>query len=155
MGAYYMSFSAFTPLGQTFSTIKQIVTVSGGGSSTSSLAPVAITGGSVTITPTYASSQVMIIATMDVLIGVVIGSASKGFYRCLRDATVIGGNPYATVGCTPQSNGASTSAIGAFVFIDSPNTAAPVTYSFQQYMSTASTTMTSANLNIIVMEIVV
>jgi hypothetical protein len=98
--------------------------------STASTSFVDITGLSVSITPTSATSKIL------VHVSVVAGSQGIFAVRLLRDSTAVGvadtvsAHTPASVASFTNSD-ANTTAIGAFTYLDSPTTTSATTYKVQ------------------------
>ena len=90
-----------------------------------------VTGLSVSITPSSASSKIL------VLYDTMIGPADTGFFRIVRDSTAIkqgdaaGGRIRTTVGSISPGGNADKSAPGAGNYLDSPATTSAITYKIQ------------------------
>ena len=129
----------------------QFASVNGAGLASTSTSFVDITSATITITPTSASSNILIMASFASLNA--LGVNSIMYFQCLRGATVIAGNPTSGVYAgNAVVSAEQTNAMNHFVAIDSPATTGATTYKFQQRSSSGST-ITTSNLDMIVMEI--
>ena len=131
--------------------VKQIQYFNNAGSSTSSTAMVDITSASVTITPTNAANNIVVLAYLRNDIAAAGGNTSM-YIQCLRDATVIGGTPYAVLGALDAAVGARTLCYNVYTYTDAPGVATLVTYKFQ-HKSVTGSSVTSNPVNIVLMEI--
>lgn len=99
--------------------------------STTSTSFVDVTGLSVSITPTSATSKIL------VLYDTMIGPQDTGFFRIVRDSTAIkqgdaaGGRIRTTVGSISPGGNNDKSAPGAGNYLDSPTTTSAITYKIQ------------------------
>jgi hypothetical protein len=90
-----------------------------------------VTGLSVSITPKFATSKIL------VLYDTMIGPADTGFFRIVRDSTAIkqgdaaGGRIRTTVGSITPGGNNDKSAPGAGSYLDSPATTSATTYKIQ------------------------
>jgi hypothetical protein len=109
--------------------------------STNSASYVALTGLSVSITPTSASNKILVFASIESSGNFSVTSA---LFQCLRGATAIGiGNAAGSRGRVSLAGGnqATSMESGSFIFLDSPATTSATTYSFQ-VLSTFGTAQT-------------
>ena len=95
-----------------------------------------ITGLSVSITPTSATSKVLVIATA-MFVRTVVGTASR-YIRLVRDSTAIAVGDTAGSRISASMGGVSASGNdmpdpGTITFLDSPNTTSATTYKLQFY----------------------
>jgi len=95
-----------------------------------------ITGLSVSITPTSATSKVLVIATA-MFVRTVVGTASR-YIRLVRDSTAIAVGDTAGSRISASMGGISASGDaqpdpGTITFLDSPNTTSATTYKLQFY----------------------
>lgn len=131
--------------------VLQTVSISGGGSATSSATYVDITGSSITITPTSSSSLILIMMTC----GVDVPQAANSIFsmRCIRGAaTVIGADPLGVVSNQVTANTGGVDYTPGFMIVDNPGTTSSTTYKFQQKQA-GTVTVTTSNLNAVVMEL--
>jgi len=129
----------------------QFASVNGAGLASTSTSFVDITSATITITPTSASSNILIIASFASVNA--LGVNSSMYFQCLRGATVVpGGPPSGVYAGNAVVTAEQTNAANHFVAIDSPATTGATTYKFQQRSSTG-TTITTYNLHMIAMEI--
>ena len=137
------------PLG---AVVQTVMSSSLGGSVTNSTSYADISYANVTITPSSATSKVLIIAT-----GTSEFSAVAGFGITSYTQLVRGASTSLQVQNTGTSGAGGTDAgvTGAisYSYMDSPATTGAVTYKLQQKVSTASSTLTSTNIWLIAMEI--
>ena len=137
------------PLG---AVVQTVMSSSLGGSVTNSTSYADISYANVTITPSSATSKVLIIAT-----GTSEFSAVAGFGVTSYTQLVRGASTSLQVQNTGTSGAGGTDAgvTGAisYSYMDSPATTGAVTYKLQQKVSTASSTLTSTNIWLIAMEI--
>ncbi|MCW1908615.1 MAG: hypothetical protein KIH63_004710 [Candidatus Saccharibacteria bacterium] len=151
-----MSNSAFTVSGTASLTgsVVQVIYNNGAGSATSSTTAVDITGSSTTITPTSASNKILVWATWYNDVGAIVAQATSGYFQCVRTSTIIGGTPYALVGALLSSGSCVTDSASGYIYVDNPATTSATTYKFQHYGSANAPTITTSNMNIVLMEIV-
>ena len=121
-----------------------------GGLSSTSTSYVDITNATVTITPTSATSKILVLATGNASYGLVGGVNVLATLQLLRGSTSLQElqNPFASA-----SGGLQQISPFAFSYHDSPNTVSATTYKLQQKISTASSTLTTTSFWVIAMEI--
>jgi hypothetical protein len=121
-----------------------------GGSSTTSTSYVDITNGTVTITPSSASSKILVIASGNSFSTLVGGVNVIGYVQLVRTSTSI---QEQTFSAQSGSGGLQGYFPTSFCVLDSPATTSAVTYKLQQRVSTGSSTLTTTNYRIIVQEV--
>jgi hypothetical protein len=137
------------PLG---AVVQTVMSSSLGGSTTNSTGYADISYANVTITPSSATSKVLIIATGTSEFSAVSGFGVTSYTQLVRGAST--SLQVQNTG-TSGTGGTDAGAIGAisYSYLDAPATTSPVTYKLQQKISTASSTLTSTNIWLIAMEI--
>ena len=121
-----------------------------GGSSTSSTTYVDMTNATVSITPTSASSRILVMASGNLFASLVGGTNVVAYAQLVRGATSL----QEQLGSAQSGSGGLQGYFPtSFCFLDSPATTSSVTYKLQQRVSTASSTLTSSAFNIIVQEV--
>jgi len=132
-------------------TILQIVgSTTVGSLSSTSTSYVDTTNATVTITPSSASSKILVMVSGYMLQGLVASTNINMFAQVLRGATVL----QDTIGYAQSSaGGLQASTPFSFIYLDSPATTSATTYKIQQKSSTASTTLATSGVWIIVQEI--
>ena len=137
------------PLG---AVVQTVMSSSLGGSTTNSTSYADISYANVTITPSSATSKVLIIATGTSEFSAVSGFGVTSYTQLVRGAST--SLQVQNTG-TSGTGGTDAGAIGAvsYSYMDAPGTTSPVTYKLQQKVSTASSTLTSTNIWLIAMEI--
>jgi hypothetical protein len=137
------------PLG---AVVQTVTSSSLGGSITNSTSYADVTYANVTITPSSATSKILIIATGTSEFSAVSGFGVTSFTQLVRGAST--SLQVQNTG-TSGAGGVDAGVIGAisYSYLDSPGTASAVTYKLQQKVSTASSTLTSTNIWLIAMEI--
>jgi len=139
--------AANMPLG---AVVQTAMSSSLGGSSTTSTSYVDISSASVTITPTSATSKVLIISTGTVGFTAVSAANVIASTQLVRTAAPLQLQSFAT---EITGGGTAGSAPISFSYLDSPGTTSATTYKLQQKISTASSTLTSTNAWLIAMEV--
>ena len=137
------------PLG---AVIQTVMSSSLGGSITNSTSYADVTSATVTITPSSATSKILIIATGTSEFSAVSGFGVTSFTQLVRGAST--SLQVQNTG-TSGAGGVDAGVIGAisYSYMDAPATASAVTFKLQQKVSTASSTLTSTNIWLIAMEI--
>jgi hypothetical protein len=137
------------PLG---AVVQTVMSSSLGGSTTNSTSYADISYANVTITPSSATSKVLILATGTSEFSAVSGFGVTSYTQLVRGAST--SLQVQNTG-TSGTGGTDAGAIGAvsYSYMDAPGTTSPVTYKLQQKISTASSTLTSTNIWLIAMEI--
>jgi len=137
------------PLG---AVVQTVMSSSLGGSITNSTSYVDVTYANVTITPSSATSKILIIATGTSEFSAVSGFGVTSFTQLVRGAST--SLQVQNTG-TSGAGGVDAGVIGAisYSYMDAPATASAVTYKLQQKVSTASSTLTSTNIWLIALEI--
>jgi len=141
--------AANMPLG---AVVQTVMSSSLGGSITNSTSYADVTSATVTITPSSATSKILIIATGTSEFSAVSGFGVTSFTQLVRGAST--SLQVQNTG-TSGAGGVDAGVIGAisYSYMDAPATASAVTYKLQQKVSTASSTLTSTNIWLIAMEI--
>ena len=137
------------PLG---AVVQTVMSSSLGGSVTNSTSYADVSYANVTITPSSATSKVLIIATGTSEFSAVSGFGVTSYTQLVRGAST--SLQVQNTG-TSGTGGTDTGATGAisYSYMDAPATTSAVTYKLQQKVSTASSTLTSTNIWLIAMEI--
>ena len=141
--------AANMPLG---AVVQTVMSSSLGGSITNSTSYADVTSATVTITPSSATSKILIIATGTSEFSAVSGFGVTSFTQLVRGAST--SLQVQNTG-TSGAGGVDAGVIGAisYSYMDAPGTASAVTYKLQQKVSTASSTLTSTNIWLIALEI--
>jgi hypothetical protein len=121
-----------------------------GGSSTSSTSYVDMTNGTVTITPSSASSNILVIASGNSFATLVGGVNVIGYVQLVRTSTSIQERLFSA---ESGSGGLQGNFPTSFCVLDSPATTSAVTYKLQQRVSTGSSSAITSGYRIIVQEI--
>ena len=121
-----------------------------GGLTSTSTSYVDITNATVTITPTAATSKILVLATGSASYGLVSGVNVLATLQLLRGGTSLQ-ELFAQV--ASASGGLQQISPFAFSYHDSPNTVSAVTYKLQQKISTASSSLSTGSFWVIAMEI--
>tara|TARA_R110000868_G_scaffold375810_1_gene640485 strand:+ start:505 stop:1998 length:1494 start_codon:yes stop_codon:yes gene_type:complete len=137
------------PLG---AVVQTVMSSSLGGSITNSTSYADVTYANVTITPSSATSKILIIATGTSEFSAVSGFGVTSFTQLVRGAST--SLQVQSTG-TSGAGGTDAGATGAisYSYMDAPATTGAVTYKLQQKVSTASSTLTSTNIWLIAQEI--
>jgi hypothetical protein len=122
-----------------------------GGSITNSTSYVDISLATVTITPSSASSKILILATGTSSFTAVSGANVTADTQLVRSPTT--SLQIQNYGSSIAGGGIGGSGTIAYSYQDSPGTTSAVTYKLQQKISSASSTLTSTNIWLIAMEI--
>ena len=132
-------------------TILQIVgSTTVGALNSTSTSYVDTTNATVTITPSSATSKILVMVSGYMLQTLVAATNISMFAQVLRGATVL----QDTLGYAQSSAGGLQASVPfSFVYLDSPATTSATTYKIQQKSSTASSTLISGGVWIIVQEI--
>lgn len=123
------------------------------GSATSSLTLVDVTSASLSITPTSSSNKVLVMFSYDAQHGNISATNVDYYASVIRDSTDISGTDVIRIS---SYSGGGNDAIRVwlnYTTIDSPATTSSVTYKLQHRGTDASTTYSSLNINIILMEV--
>jgi hypothetical protein len=132
------------PLG---AVVQTVMSSSLGGSTTNSTSYADVTYANVTITPSSATSKILIIATGTSGFTSVVGQDISADTQLVRSPST--SLQIQTVGAT----GVGATGAVSYSYMDSPGTTSPVTYKLQQKVSNASSTLTSTNIWLIAQEI--
>ena len=137
------------PLG---AVVQTVMSSSLGGSITNSTSYADITYATVTITPSSATSKILIIATGTSEFSAVVGYGISADTQLIRSPST--SLQIQTIGVSGAggAGGGATGAV-AYSYMDAPGTTSAVTYKLQQKVSTASSTLTSTNIWLIAQEI--
>jgi hypothetical protein len=137
------------PLG---AVVQTVMSSSLGGSTTNSTSYADVSYANVTITPSSATSKVLIIATGTSEFSAVSGFGVTSYTQLVRGA---GTSLQVQSTGTSGTGGTDAGATGAisYSYMDAPATTGAVTYKLQQKVSTASSTLTSTNIWLIAQEI--
>jgi hypothetical protein len=135
------------PLG---AVVQTIMSSTLGGSVTNSTSYADISYANVTITPSSATSKVLILATGTTSFSALAGVGITADSQLVRGAST--SLQVQTLGTSGTGGVGATGAI-SYSYIDAPGTTGAVTYKLQQRVSNASSTLTSTNIWLIAMEI--
>jgi hypothetical protein len=136
------------PLG---AVVQTVMSSSLGGSVTNSGSYVDVTYANVTITPSSATSKVLILATGTSEFSALAGANVTADTQLIRSPST--SLQVQTVGTTVSSGGVGASGAISYSYLDAPGTTSAVTYKLQQRVSNTSSTLTSTNIWLIAMEI--
>jgi hypothetical protein len=136
------------PLG---AVVQTVMSSSLGGSITNSGSYVDITYANVTITPSSATSKVLILATGTSGFTALSGQDVSADTQLVRSPST--SLQIQTVGTSVAGGGIGVSGGVSYSYIDNPGTTGAVTYKLQQKISNASSTLTSTNIWLIALEI--
>jgi hypothetical protein len=120
--------------------------------STTSTSYVDISGGSLTITPNSASNRILVLWSDYGLNALVSGANVIYNQRLLRSSTQL---LIASVASESASGGLQAKGAFSFVYLDSPNTTSAVTYKVQHSVNNSSSTGTSINGCLTLLEVAV
>lgn len=123
------------------------------GSSTTSTSFVDVTSASLSITPTSASSTVLVLMNWGVSITAVAATNTTVQTQVLRGATVIPTGAAQTYGANSGAGGLGLTVTGSYMYVDSPATTSSTTYKLQHKSSVGTATASSLNVTIILMEL--
>jgi len=132
------------PLG---AVVQTVMSSSLGGSTTNSTSYADISYANVIITPSSATSKILVIATGTSGFTSVVGQDIGADTQLVRSPST--SLQIQTVGAT----GVGATGAVSYSYMDSPGTTSPVTYKLQQKVSNASSTLTSTNIWLIAQEI--
>ena len=136
------------PLG---AVVQTVMSSSLGGSVTNSGSYVDVTYANVTITPSSATSRILILATGTSEYSALAGANVTADTQLIRSPST--SLQTQTVGTTVSSGGVGASGAIAYSYMDAPGTTSAVTYKLQQRVSNTSSTLTSTNIWLIAQEI--
>lgn len=136
------------PLG---AVVQTVMSSSLGGSITNSTGYVDITYANVTITPSSATSRVLILATGTSGFSALSGQDVTADTQLVRSPST--SLQIQTVGTAVAGGGVGATGAVSYSYMDSPSTTSAVTYKLQQKVSNASSTLTSTNIWLIALEI--
>ena len=131
--------------------VQTVMSSSLGGSITNSTSYVDISLATVTITPSSATSKILILATGTSSFTAVSGANVTADTQLVRSPTI--SLQIQNYSSSIAGGGIGGSGTIAYSYQDSPGTTSPVTYKLQQKISNASSTLTSTNIWLIAMEI--
>ena len=130
--------------------VQPVMSSSLGGSITNSGSYVDVTHANVTITPSSATSKVLVIATGTSDFSPVVGYGISADTQLVRSPST--SLQIQTVATSGTGGVGATGAI-SYSYVDSPATTSAVTYKLQQRVSNTSSTLTSTNIWLIALEI--
>ena len=136
------------PLG---AVVQTVMSSSLGGSVTNSGSYVDVTYANVTITPSSATSKVLILATGTSEFSALAGTNVTADTQLVRSPST--SLQVQTVGTTVSSGGVGATGAISYSYMDAPGTTGAVTYKLQQRVSNTSSTLTSTNIWLIAQEI--
>jgi len=136
------------PLG---AVVQTVMSSSLGGSTTNSTSYADISYANVTITPSSATSKVLVIATGTSSFSALAGANVTADTQLVRSPST--SLQVQTSGTTVSGGGVGSTGAVSYSYMDSPGTTSPVTYKLQQKVSNASSTLTSTNIWLIAQEI--
>jgi len=136
------------PLG---AVVQTVMSSSLGGSVTNSGSYVDVTYANVTITPSSATSKVLILATGTSEFSALAGANVTADTQLIRSPST--SLQVQTVGTTVSTGGIGASGAISYSYLDAPGTTGAVTYKLQQRVSNTSSTLTSTNIWLIAQEI--
>jgi hypothetical protein len=132
------------PLG---AVVQTVMSSSLGGSTTNSTSYADISYANVIITPSSATSKILVIATGTSGFTSVVGQDISADTQLVR-------SPSTSLQIqTVSATGVGATGAVSYSYMDSPGTTSPVTYKLQQKVSNASSTLTSTNIWLIAQEI--
>ena len=135
------------PLG---AVVQTVMSSTLGGSVTNSTSYADISYANVTITPSSATSKVLVLATGTTSFSALAGFGIDADTQLVRSPST--SLQIQTLGTSGSGGVGATGAI-SYSYIDSPGTTGAVTYKLQQKVSNASSTLTSTNIWLIALEI--
>ena len=135
------------PLG---AVVQTVMSSTLGGSVTNSTSYADISYAHVTITPSSATSKVLVLATGTTSFSALAGFGIDADTQLVRSPST--SLQIQTLGTSGSGGVGATGAI-SYSYIDSPGTTGAVTYKLQQKVSNASSTLTSTNIWLIALEI--
>jgi hypothetical protein len=118
--------------------------------STTSTSYVDITSITASITPISASNKIMVIYSSDALYTLVSATNVDYFHQVLRDSTSISQRLLTSASA---SGGLQARGSMSITILDSPNTTSSVTYKAQHKVSSGSSTGSTADTSIVLMEV--
>jgi hypothetical protein len=136
------------PLG---AVVQTVMSSSLGGSVTNSTSYADVTYANVTITPSSATSKVLILATGTSGFSALSGQDVSAETQLVRSPST--SLQIQTVGTSVAGGGVGATGAVSYSYMDAPGTTGAVTYKLQQRVSNASSTLTSTNIWLIAMEI--
>ena len=136
------------PLG---AVVQTVMSSSLGGSITNSTNYADVTYATVTITPSSATSRVLILATGTSGFTALSGQDVSAETQLVRSPST--SLQIQTVGTSVAGGGVGATGAVSYSYMDAPGTTSAVTYKLQQKVSNASSTLTSTNIWLIALEI--
>jgi hypothetical protein len=136
------------PLG---AVVQTVMSSSLGGSITNSTSYADVTYATVTITPSSATSKVLILATGTSGFTALSGQDVSAETQLVRSPST--SLQIQTVGTSVAGGGVGATGAVSYSYMDAPGTTSAVTYKLQQKVSNASSTLTSTNIWLIALEI--
>jgi hypothetical protein len=136
------------PLG---AVVQTVMSSSLGGSTTNSGSYADISYANVTITPSSATSRVLVMATGTTSFSALVGANVTADTQLARSPST--SLQVQSCGVTVSGGGVGSTGAISYSYMDSPGTTGPVTYKLQQRVSNTSSTLTSTNIWLIAMEI--
>lgn len=136
------------PLG---AVVQTVMSSSLGGSVTNSGSYVDVTYANVTITPSSATSRILILATGTSEFSALAGANVTADTQLIRSPST--SLQTQTVGTSVAGGGVGVTAAVSYSYMDAPGTTSAVTYKLQQRVSNTSSTLTSTNIWLIAQEI--
>ena len=136
------------PLG---AVVQTVMSTSLGGSITNSTSYADITFATVTITPSSATSKILIIATGTSGFTALAGQDVTADTQLIRSPST--SLQVQNTGTAVAGGGVGVTGAVSYSYMDSPGTTSAVTYKLQQKISNASSTLTSTNIWLIAQEI--
>ena len=137
------------------SQIVQIVsTMKSTGSSTSSTSFVDVTNGSLSITPTSSSNSILVWFNWLANLGNVASTNGQSFFNILRGATQLNTTGDIRNDGISSSGGDRHQAQRLYQYVDAPATTSATTYKIQHRVTNASFTLTTEEINMILIEVV-
>jgi len=130
--------------------VQTVMSSSLGGSITNSGSYVDVTYANVTITPSSATSKVLVIATGTSDFSAVVGYGISADTQLVRSPST--SLQIQTVATSGTGGVGATGAI-SYSYMDAPSTTSAVTYKLQQRVSNTSSTLTSTNIWLIALEV--
>jgi hypothetical protein len=136
------------PLG---AVVQTVMSSSLGGSTTNSGSYADISYANVTITPSSATSKVLVMATGTTSFSALAGANVTADTQLVRSPST--SLQIQSCGTTVSGGGIGATGAVSYSYLDAPGTTSPVTYKLQQQVSNTSSTLTSTNIWLIAMEI--
>jgi hypothetical protein len=131
--------------------VQTVMSSSLGGSTTNSGSYVDVSYANVTITPSSATSKVLVMATGTSSFTALAGQNISADTQLVRSPST--SLQIQTCGVNLGGGSVGTTGAVSYSYMDSPGTTSPVTYKLQQKISNTGSTLTSTNIWLIAMEI--